>query len=197
MASGSWPATGTRGFDVRELATANDDESLVLQAKDDASAFAPLYHRYVRPIFGYCFQRLGTRELAEDATSQVFIKALSALPNYRSNSFRGWLFTIARNVVIDLQRNRATAPLDDAWDVTDDAQSPEEITVLGDSETSVRRLLSLLNRDQREVVELRLAGLRGAEIAQVLGRRQGAVRATQFRAFRILREFLNEKGQQL
>jgi RNA polymerase sigma-70 factor (ECF subfamily) len=171
-----------------------DDETLVRRAKEDAAAFAPLYQRYVGPIYGYCLQRLGDRELAEDATSQVFVQAIAGLPRYRADSFRGWLFTIARNVVTDLHRRRPTAPLDDARGVSDRNQSPGDAAIRGDAEHSVRRLLALLNRDQREVVELRLAGLNGAEIAAVLGRRPGAVRAMQFRAFQVLREFLGVEG---
>jgi DNA-directed RNA polymerase specialized sigma24 family protein len=89
--------------------TATDD-ALVHLAKHQPAAFGPLYQRYVRPIYRYCFQRLGNRELAEDATSQVFVQAMAALPRYRADSFRGWLYTIARNVVIDLQRRRRLRP---------------------------------------------------------------------------------------
>lgn len=183
----------TGGVEVAESPVI-DDEALVLRAKEDPAAFAPLYRRYVRPVYGYCFQRLGNRELAEDATSQVFVQAIAALPRYRADSFRGWIFTIAHNVVADVQRRRPMAPLDDAGELTDRSESPEDAAITGDAERSVRRLLALLNRDQREVVELRLAGLNGAEIAAVLGRRPGAVRATQFRAFQVLREFLAMEG---
>lgn len=82
------------------------DEQLAARAQHDPNAFAPLYQRYVRPIYAFCFQRLGTRELAEDATSQTFVKALAALPGYRAGSFRAWLYTIAHNVVIDVHRAR-------------------------------------------------------------------------------------------
>lgn len=172
---------------------APDDDALVHLASHQPAAFGPLYQRYVRPIYRYCFQRLGNRELAEDATSQVFVQAMAALPRYRADSFRGWLYTIARNVVIDLQRRRPTAPLDDSWEISDSELSPEEVALSLDAERNVRRLLALLNRDQREVVELRLAGLTSAEIATVLGRRQGAIRAMQFRAFQTLRAFLADE----
>jgi RNA polymerase sigma-70 factor, ECF subfamily len=184
----AWPLVDLAG------STADDEERLVASAKRDPAAFAPLYQRYVRPIYAYCHQRLGDRELAEDATSQVFVKALAALPRYRADSFRGWLYTIARNVVIALQRRRPTAALDEAWEVEDERRTPEDNAILADGERSVRRLLARLTPDQREVVELRLAGLDGAEIATVLGRRQGAVRATQFRAYQRLRELISREG---
>ena len=73
-------------------------------AQLDPSAFAPLYRRYVRSIYAFCYQRLGSKELAEDATSQVFANSLASLPRYRFGSFRGWLYAIARNVVTDERR---------------------------------------------------------------------------------------------
>ena len=71
---------------------------------------------------------------------------------------------------------------------------PEDELLIADSERSVARLLAQLTPDQREVVELRLAGLSGAEIASVLGRNHGAVRGTQFRAYQKLREILAREG---
>jgi RNA polymerase sigma-70 factor (ECF subfamily) len=171
----------------------SDDESLVAEARHDPSAFAPLYRRYAGPIYGYCYRRLGTRELAEDATSQVFTKALSALPRYRGDAFRPWLFTIAHHVVADVyRRRRPTSPLDDAWQVADGDPSPAEAVIAAEDARTVRRLLAQLTTDQRDVVELRLNGLTGVEIAEVLGKRPGAIRAIQFRAYQRLRELLVE-----
>jgi RNA polymerase sigma-70 factor (ECF subfamily) len=180
--------------DLEQAAGVGDDEALVASAKRNPAAFAPLYQKYVRPIYGYCYQRLGTHELTEDATHQVFVKALAALPRYRADSFRGWLFTIAHNVVADAYRRRPTMPLDAAWDVPDSGWSPEDAALMADGGHRLQRLLAQLTPDQREVVELRLAGLNGPEIAIVLGRRAGAVRATQLRAYRRLRELLTEEG---
>jgi RNA polymerase sigma-70 factor, ECF subfamily len=188
-------ATAIRVSDVHDPPASTDDETQVQQAKEHPAAFGPLYQRYVRSVFGYCYQRLGSRERAEDATSQVFVQAMAALPRYRAKSFRGWLFTIARNVVTDIQRLRPTTPIDESWEITDDSQSPEDLALSRDADLNVRQLLTLLNHDQREVVELRLAGLTGPEIATVLGRRPGAIRATQFRAFQILREFIAADGE--
>lgn len=168
--------------------TEPEDEVQVERAQRDPAAFAPLYRRYVGPIYGFCYQRLGTRELAEDATSQTFVKALAALPGYRSSSFRAWLYAIARNVVTDLHRERSNVPLDDAIPVASD--DLETSVLRRTSELDVRRLLERLTPEQREVVELRLAGLKGPEIAEALGRSHGAVRALQYRAWQQLRTLL-------
>lgn len=167
------------------------DGVLVAAAQADRQAFAPLYDRYVDPVYRYCLRRLGSREAAEDATSQVFAKALAALPAYRDRSFRGWLFTIAHNVVSDTRRQRRpVAPLADAEDRVDPASTPEEAALTADEGRALRALLVQLPADQRRIVELRLAGLTGVEIARVLGRSEGAVKMLQFRAVARLRVLL-------
>lgn len=197
MAAGFWSGIAPPRVEEIEFGAAgvSDDEALVARAQADPGAFAPLYRRYAEPIYGYCYRRLGTRELAEDATSQVFTKALAALPRYRGEAggFRPWIFTIAHHVVADIyRRRRPTAPLDDAWQLADSGRSPEDEVIAADDARNVRRLLSQLTPDQRDVVELRLNGLTGVEIAEVLGKRPGSVRAAQFRAYQRLRELLTE-----
>lgn len=165
---------------------------LVARVQQDPSAFAELYRSYLNPIYAYCWRRLGSREAAEDATSQIFLKALAALPQYRGDrSFRSWLFTIAHNVVVDHYRaQRPSRPLDDAAHITDHAESPEDLAVAAADAAAMRAMLGSLTPDQARVIELRLAGLSESEIARVLNRRPGAVRATQFRALGRLRILL-------
>ncbi len=97
-------------------AAGEDDATLVARAMRDRAAFGQIYDRYATRVFRYCYRRLGERELAEDATSQVFIKALQSLPSYReTGSFVGWLFAIAFSTTTDFQRRRRpTEGLDDA-----------------------------------------------------------------------------------
>lgn len=64
-----------------------NDATLVAAAQADSQAFAPLYARYLQPIYRYCYRRLGTCVMAEDATSEVFVKALAGLPRYRGAPF--------------------------------------------------------------------------------------------------------------
>ena len=182
-----WPAA--RPLDPDEVAAPEhiDEAALIEQARQDRQAFAPLYRRYLDPVYRYCYRRLGTREVAEDATSQVFLKALAALSGYRGASFRAWLFAIAHNVVVDVARRRASAPLAEAGDLADGAPTPEEVAVAADEHRTLRALLASLPADQRSVVELRLAGLTGAEVALALGRSLGAVKMLQFRAMARLR----------
>jgi len=165
------------------------DALLVARAQSDPAAFAPLYELYFDPVYRYCYHRLGSWEAAEDATSIVFTRVLAALPRYRSDgrsgAFRSWLFTIAHNVVVDqmhADRRRRVQPLDDAGEVADGTLSLEETAMAAEASRMVREVLAQLSPDQRQVVELRLAGLTNAEIAGVLGRKSGAIRITQYRA---------------
>jgi RNA polymerase sigma-70 factor, ECF subfamily len=169
--------------------TARDEELLAAAARRDPAAVAALYERHMDPIYRFCLRRLGDRDAAEDATAQVFTKAISALPSFRGGSFQGWLFTIAHRVLLDSVRvNQAPLPLDAAEMVADPRPGPEEIAVSSDAARGIRALLERLPADQRQVVELRLAGLRGVEIAQVIGRSHGTVRNLQHEALQRLRD---------
>jgi RNA polymerase sigma-70 factor (ECF subfamily) len=169
-----------------------DDATLVARAVRDRAAFGLLYDRYAVRVFRYCYRRLGERELAEDATSQVFIKAMSSLPTYReTGSFVGWLFAIAFSTTTDLQRRRRpTEGLDDAAWIPDSAASPEEIAIAAEGRDHLRSLIADLPSDQRRAVELRMAGLTGAEVAAAMGRSLQSVKMLQFRAIGRLRHLL-------
>jgi RNA polymerase sigma-70 factor (ECF subfamily) len=148
-------------------------------------------------VYRYCFRRLGHPEAAADATGQVFAKALAALPRYRDDagSFRSWLFAIAHNVLVDEARvRRTTTSLDAAANVPDQAPSVEEEMLSTETAALIRGLLARLTPDQRQVMELRLAGLTGPEIAVTVGRSLGSVKIAQVRAFATLRAALTPSG---
>lgn len=174
--------------------SATSDNVLVALAQDDPAAFAALYVRYVDLVFRFCYRRLGDRMAAEDATSRIFERVLRALPRYRAGSFRSWLFTIAHNTITDLYRAersvRGEQRIPPRWDMPDTAPGPEQLFLDADDARWIRGMLAHLTRDQRQVVELRLAGLNDSEIASVLGRSRGSVRTLQYRAVQKLRAIL-------
>jgi RNA polymerase sigma-70 factor (ECF subfamily) len=168
-----------------------DEAGLVAAALADPRAFAPLYRHYLDPVHQYCYRRLGSREVAEDATSLVFERALTALPGYRGGLFRVWLFAIAHNVITDSYRStRAHEPLDAAEEMADPAPNPEALALLADEQRLLLAVLPLLPTDQRRVVELRLGGLPATEVALILGRTPESVRTLQLRAIRRLHVLL-------
>jgi len=167
-----------------------EDARVVALAKIDPRAFAPLYARYFDPVYRYCYRRLGHPEGAADAAAQVFAKALVALPGYRAEapSFRSWLFAIAHNVIADdLRARRPVAPMAAAAHIAASDPSPEEVVLTDEAGCTVQALLAQLPPNQRQILELRLAGLTGPEIAAALGRSLGAVKIDQVRAFARLR----------
>lgn len=185
-------------WNSQTLPSSDDDEAhLIALAKRDRRAFAPLYARYFDPVYRYCYRRLGHPETAADATAQIFAKALAALPHYRDEapSFRSWLFAIAHNTIVDdLRGRRPAATIDAAAHVAAGGPSPEEVVLGEESGQTVRALLASLPAEQRQILELRLAGLTGPEIAAALGKSPGAVKIAQVRAFARLRATFESSG---
>src|SRR5215211_6311400 len=108
-----------------------DDELVGWAQRGQREAFGLLYDRHFSSVYGYCYRRLGEREAAQDAAAETFRKALAALPSYRPQAFRGWLFAIARHVVVDAARqHHADLSLDDALAVTDTGASLEEVALV-------------------------------------------------------------------
>lgn len=180
---------GSRDGSVAPVLT---DAELVRLARTDRAAFGELYDRYVGRVYGYCHRRLRSREAAEDATSQVFIRALSALDTHRDGtSFAAWLFTIAERTVIDAwRRQRPQVDVDAVPERADLGPTPEDAAIDAEARAAVHDLLRQLPDDQRRAIELRLADLTGPEVAHVMGRPPGAVKMLQFRAITTLRRLL-------
>ncbi|MFW6075680.1 MAG: RNA polymerase sigma factor [Chloroflexota bacterium] len=170
---------------------AGDESRLALRARQDPDAFAALYHRYLDPIYRYCYRRLETPEAAEDAASQVFERALKSIHQYRGGSFRAWLFRIAYTTVVDSYKWRSPTVGDVDQDLPDPDPTPEARSIQRESAENVQQLLRHLTEEQARVVELRLAGLKGPEIAEVMGRKTDAVRMLQYRAMERLRRHLD------
>src|SRR5688500_12213073 len=160
------------------------DALLVAWSRQNPQAFTALYDRYFPAVYGYCLSQLGDQAGAEDATSQIFLRALAALPGYReSGRFRQWLFVIAHNVILDaIGRRRAEAPLDAAVSVLDPQASPEDQAIAAIDQAWLDRAISRLSADSRHVLELRRTGLSGREIATVLGISHEAAKKRQLRA---------------
>jgi RNA polymerase sigma-70 factor (ECF subfamily) len=169
----------------------SDEELVALAQRGDREAFGALYDRYLPRVYGYCYRLLGEREAAEDANTEVFMRALAALPAYRAGSFRSWLFAIAHNVATDeLRRRRPTVPLAGALEIIDLRPSPEEAATAAMERATVLALLPQLSEVQRHVVALRLSGLSAAEIGEALGKPRNAIDGIHHRALLRLRSLV-------
>jgi RNA polymerase sigma-70 factor (ECF subfamily) len=159
----------------------------------DPEAFGALFDEYHGPVYRYVAARVGPND-AEDLAQLVFVKALEALPRYESRGvpFGGWLFKLARNVVIDHVRTRRDlAPLDLLVERPHPDDGPDELAVLRQELDSVAHSLRRLTPEQREAIELRFfAGLSAKEAAVAMNRQEGTIRGLQFRAIAALRRDL-------
>lgn len=164
-------------------------------ARHDAHAFAPLYDRYAIPIYRFCYRKVGDPDVANDLTAQIFTRAIERIHRYSHRdgaTFRSWLFTIARNTITDRwRRQRPTQPLDPMVDTLADSDPGPEDYAMHQDELS--RLLSILDQlpdNQRDIIELRLAGLTTTEVGAALGMSRPAVKSAQSRAYKRLRVLL-------
>ena len=165
------------------------DAIIVLRARNDPEAFGLLYNRYAHRVISYFLLRTGNREDAEDLTSQLFVRAFEALPRFKTGqgTVRSWLFAIAHNLAVSHYRKRHDIRPIDSVDLLDNAPPLEERAVLGDELIRLRQALSTLTKEQRLVIELRLAGLSGVEISKAAGKSHAAIKMLQHRALEQLR----------
>ena len=166
-------------------ATTTDEELIAWVQRGDREAFGALYDRYLPRVYAYCYRLLGQREAAEDANTEVFMRALAALPAYRAGSFRSWLFAIAQ-----VRRWRPTVPLPHAIDLIDCGPSRDETATVAADCTSVMKLLPRLSADQQQVIALRLSGLTAVEIGEALGKPRNAIDGIHHRALLRLRSLV-------
>jgi RNA polymerase sigma-70 factor (ECF subfamily) len=166
---------------------------VVLRARaGETDAFGLLYDRYVDLIYRFVYYRVGTHALAEDLTSETFLRALRrmSLFTWQGKDFGAWLVTIARNLVLDhfkSSRHRlevCTAELSDTdrWE-----EGPEGAVLDSFTYRALFSAVGELGSEQRECVILRfLYGLSVAETAEIMGKKTGAIKALQYRATRSL-----------
>lgn len=177
-----------------DQAAADADLRLAERAKLSPDAFGDLYERYLDGIYRYCLRRVGSRQQAEDITAGVFERALARIDSFKGDSFRAWIFRIAHNAVTDhYRRRRNIIQWTPEMSGADDDPTPEEQVIAREQRARIKEFLELLTDDQREVVELRLSGLTGAEIAEATNRNQDAVKMLQYRALERMRTQLTSE----
>ena len=177
-----------------EPAELDELRRVVLRAKTgDADAFAALYDRYVDLVYRYVYFRVGCHALAEDLTSETFLRALRRIAEFtwQGRDFAAWLVTIARNLVTDHYKSgryRMEVSTAEVLDTPmDGAHIPENAVVATMVNERILRAVRDLNPEQQECVVLRfLQGMTLAETALIMGKKSGAIKALQFRAVRAL-----------
>ena len=162
----------------------------------DRSAFAELYDTYVDNVYRYLLYRVREPSDAEDLCSEVFTRAFANIHRYRwqGKSFLAWLYTIARNAVTDRRRReRPTVEIDNAYGLAEDGPTAHERAVHGEAVDALRGAVRHLTAEQQEVLVLRFVENRSSrEVAKILSKNEGAIRALQFRALGRLRKLMRE-----
>ncbi len=173
--------------------------ALVHQAQDgDAEAFGRLYDHYVTMVHRYAYHRVGDRATAEDITSETFVRALRRIDSlsFQGRDVGAWLVTIARNIIRDHVKSSryrlevTTADMRDADRATD---GPEDAVVQHLTNQQLLECVRQLGSEQQECIVLRfLHGLSVSETAEIMGKKDGAIKALQHRAVRRLAGLLPE-----
>ena len=173
---------------------------LVAARRREPAAVTRVYTAYAPALFRFFMAAVGDRHLAEDLTGTTFVSVIEGLPRFRGpvEALGGWLFRIARNDLYDLrrkqQRTPGTTPLEEAGDeaaIAAGADDPEELALERLEGGRVMAAMRQLSRDQREVLLLRMAGgFTAPEVAEILGKTTGAVKALQHRGLTSLAKVL-------
>lgn len=171
-----------------------DVVALVDRARDgDPDAFASLYDRYVERVYRFALYRVhGDSALAEDITSEVFLRALRKIKGFQwqGRDVGAWFLTIARNLVLDhfksgrarLEVLGAEAPIG-----SDHVMDAEDAALSRVSAQDLYKAISQLGTEQQEVIYWRfLQGYSVAETAAAMGKSDGAIKALQYRAVKAL-----------
>lgn len=172
-----------------------EDRLLAKARRGDQKAIAEIYESYFDAVYQFIRWRVSDLALAEDLTSDVFIKFLSALqsPNAPRQSIRGWLFRVARNVLHDHYSRRETA-----GELDEDLPVPAEMTMEDQfmrhlESERIQRAVRMLAADQQEVLILRFGQMLSIhDTAETMGKTISAVKSLQFRAVETLRRLLGE-----
>ena len=175
----------------RTQAELDEERALVEAAQRDRALFARLYERHVDRIYAYALTLTRNRELAEDVTAATFAKALEELPRFewRGVPYSAWLYRVCANLVARDHRRPGWIEL--GPHLADGSEGPDELAEREDRAAQVRSAVDDLPADQRQAVVLRFGGgMRNREIADIMGRSEGAVKLLTFRALTTLRRRL-------
>ena len=174
-----------------------DDNAVLEKAvQGDSEAFGLLYERYVTRIYNYIFYRIGSSYDAEDLTERVFIRALRHINRYNNRGlpFSAWLYRIAHNLVANWYRDnsrRKEIPLDDGILTSHQSSFPEQEVLHSEERERLLQVIRTLPPDRQQLVILKFVDhLSNAEIGQIMGRTEGAIKSLYHRTLLTIRDEL-------
>ena len=176
----------------------SDEQVLSLASQGDREAFGQLYERYVGRIYNYIYYRTGSSFDAEDLTERVFFRALRHIRNYtdRGLPFSAWLYRIAHNLVANWHRDnsrRKEVPLDDGLMSPYHGELPENELLHSEERERLLSVIRCLPADRQQLLILKFVEhMSNAEIAEIMGRTEGAVKSLYHRTLLSLRDDLEK-----
>ena len=172
----------------------NDDMALAQAGEGSNEAFGVLYERYVSRIYNYIYYRTGNQADAEDLTARVFFRAMHHIKNYQNRGlpFSAWLYRIAHNLVANWHRDNSRRPeitLDEGMIVHHQGQEhPENVLLKSEERERLLRMIRRLPPDRQQLLILKFVEHQSnAEIGQIMGRTEGAVKSLYHRTLLSLR----------
>ena len=170
--------------------TTNEDASLVLAAKKDLRKFSAIYEKYFPMVYRYFISRTGNTLTSEDLTSETFMKILTHIKSYKitKSSFKSWVFTIARNTMVDMykQKVKITTDLDDIQE----QQSDEDVEQRAHNTLQYEKITEILfsfSEDEKEIILLKLVSdLTFSEISKLVDMNENSVKSKYFRSLKNL-----------
>ncbi len=190
----------TSVYNISSPTLGKDDILLGLLARakqGNQEAFGEIYDLYFKKIYRFIFFRVGHKEIAEDLAEEVFLKAFGKISGINEDgSFEGWLYQIARNLVIDYYRQKKfTVALEDVENTLEYESNIIDVLSLRDQQKTLLKLMKELGPEQQTVIKLKFfEGLENTEIAQALDKKEGAIRVIQHRAILKLQELIKKTG---
>lgn len=173
-----------------------EEQRLIDAAKLDPRRFAELYENNFERVYAYVVTRVRDCGEAQDVTTEVFYQALKHLKDFewRGTPFAAWLYRIAANEIADRAKRGAQTQTTDLLERTAEETFDRDLDAV-EERARLFRLVGELPEDQQAVVRMRFVEERPIrEIANALGRSEGAVKQLQFRALRNLRDRLGAKN---
>jgi RNA polymerase sigma-70 factor (ECF subfamily) len=171
-----------------------DEKTLLLAAQEDQEAFGALYERYVGRIYNYIYYRTGNQHDAEDLTARVFFRALRHIEYYtdRGLPFSAWLYRIAHNLVANWHRDnsrRKEVPLEEIILVRQGSEHPEVLLMQSEEQDNLLEIIRGLPPERQQLLILKFVEhLSNAEIGQIMGRSEGAVKSLYHRTLLSMRD---------
>jgi RNA polymerase sigma-70 factor (ECF subfamily) len=170
----------------------DDERELVERAKRDSRQFGALYDRHFQQIYRFVYSRVREQTAAEDVTSEIFMKALKAMPRYQDTGrpFVAWLYQIAVNAIADRYRAlRPAQPLDDFHDLAIAGPALEDLAAHRDELRRIWTLVEQLPPQQKTALVLKFQqDLKIEDIAVAMGKSPGAVKLLIHRGVSRLRQ---------